>query len=144
MKQSLFERSARNPLIVAGPGVSHGPSPRVVELLDVYPTLADLAGLSAPAGLQGRSLKPLLKDPKARWDHPALTQVRRGAANNFFMGYSVRTEKWRYTEWDEGKQGTQLYDEQDDSSELRNLAADPKHVKTVAEMQQLLRSMRGK
>jgi uncharacterized sulfatase len=109
MKQSLFERSARNPLIVAGPGVSRGPSPRVVELLDVYPTLADLAGLPAPAGLQGRSLRPLLKDPKARWDHPAFTQVRRGGANDRFMGYTVRTEKWRYIEWDEGRQGKQLY-----------------------------------
>ena len=145
MKQSLFERSARNPLIVAGPGVSRGASPRIVELLDVYPSLADLAGLSAPSGLHGRSLKPLLKDPKARWDHPAFTQVRRGsAATGFFMGYSVRTEKWRYTEWDEGRQGTQLYDEQKDPGELRNLAADRAHANVVADMQRLLRSMRGR
>jgi uncharacterized sulfatase len=144
MKQSLFERSARTPMIVAGPGVSRGASRRVVELLDLYPTLADLAGLPAPPGLHGRSLKPLLKDPKARWDYPAFTQVRRGGANDRFMGYTVRTERWRYTEWDEGRQGAQLYDEQNDPAELRNLAADPKHAKTVADLQRLLRSMRGK
>jgi len=144
MKQSLFERSARNPLIVTGPGVSRGVSSRTVELVDLYPTLADLVGLAVPSGLHGRSLKPLLQDPKARWDRPAFTQVRRGGANNQFMGYSVRTEKWRYIEWDEGRQGRQLYDEAADPDELRNLAADPKQAKVIAAMQHLLRTMRGK
>ena len=60
------------------------------------------------------------------------------------MGYSVRTEKWRYTEWDGGKKGVELYDEAGDPRELRNLAADPKHQKTVTEMQQLLRRVAGK
>jgi iduronate 2-sulfatase len=142
MKQSLFERSARTPLIIAGPGVSRGASSRTVELLDLYPTLGELASLAVPSGLHGRSLKPLLHDPKARWDRPAFTQVRRGGANNPFMGYSVRTEKWRYIEWDEGKQGRQLYNEAEDPDELRNLATDPKHANVVAEMQQLLRTMR--
>ena len=57
------------------------------------------------------------------------------------MGYSVRTEKWRYTEWDDGKRGVELYDEVADPGELRNLATDPKHRSIVAEMQQLLRRM---
>ena len=70
---------------------------------------------------------PLLKNPQCEWDHPALTQVRRGAATATFMGYSVRTEKWRYTEWDDGKRGVELYDEAADPRELKNLAADPKH-----------------
>ena len=121
---------------------SGGASSRTVELLDLYPTLAELAGLAVPSGLHGRSLKPLLQEPNARWDHPAFTQVMRGGANNQFMGYSVRTEKWRYIEWDEGRQGRQLYNEVADPDELRNLAADPKQAKVVAEMQRLLRTMR--
>jgi iduronate 2-sulfatase len=157
MKQTLFERSARAPLIVAGPGVTarNRSSARIVEFLDIYPTLADLARLPAPAGLQGRSLTPLLKDPRAEWRHPALTQVRRfvNAAQNptvagvpasaTFMGYSVRTEQWRYTEWDEGKRGVELYNEVNDPDELRNLADDPKYRATVGEMQQLLRRLRA-
>lgn len=145
MKQSLFERSARAPLIVAGPGVTarNRSTERIVEFLDVYPTLAELARLSPPSGLHGRSLTPLLRNPRAEWQHPALTQVRRGGANNTFMGYSVRTERWRYTEWDEGKRGVELYDEANDPDELRNLADDPKYRATVGEMQTLLRRVRG-
>jgi uncharacterized sulfatase len=144
MKQTLFERSARAPLIVAGPGVqARGrASTRTVEFLDLYPTIADLAGLSPPQGLDGRSLKPLLTDPAGAWDRPALTQVRRGGAGTgFFMGYSVRTDRWRYTEWDDGRRGVELYDELADPAERQNLAASPAHGSTVTEMQRLLRSM---
>jgi iduronate 2-sulfatase len=144
MKQSLFERSARNPLIVAAPRMKRGATTRTVELLDLYPTLGELAGLPPPSGLQGQSLVPLLKDPRAKWDRPAFTQVMRGTVKTGqFMGYSVRTEKWRYIEWDEGRRGTQLYDEVNDPDELRNLAPDPKQAKVVAEMQRLLRTMKG-
>jgi iduronate 2-sulfatase len=146
MKQTLFERSARAPLIVAGPAVTAKgrASTRTVEFLDMYPTLAELAGVPAPGGLEGRSLVPLLKDPDADWAHPALTQVQRGAAPNLFMGYSVRTDRWRYTEWDDGKRGVELYDETGDSRELKNLTASPEHKKTVDEMQRLLNKLRGK
>lgn len=146
MKQTLFERSARAPLILAGPGVSANgrASSRTVEFLDVFPTLADLARVPAPRGLEGRSLAPLLKNPGAAWDHPALTQVQRGTGQNSFMGYSVRTERWRYTEWDAAKRGAELYDEIGDPSERHNLAADPKHRRTVDEMQRLLRRMSKK
>jgi iduronate 2-sulfatase len=60
------------------------------------------------------------------------------------MGYSVRTETWRYTEWDNGNRGVELYNEVDDPNEMQNLAVDPKHRKTVAEMQHLLRRVIGK
>ena len=156
MKQTLFERSARAPLIVAGRGVTarNRSTSRVVEFLDIYPTLAELAALPPPAGLHGRSLTPLLKNPRAEWNHPALTQVRRGPAfaqgsgaagpaSGGFMGYSVRTERWRYTEWDEGRRGVELYNEAQDPNELRNLAADPKHRETIADMQRLLKGLRG-
>jgi uncharacterized sulfatase len=88
MKQTLFERCARAPLILAGPGVSakRRSTSRVVEFLDVYPTVADLVRLPAPANLQGHSLVPLLKDPQMQWDHPALTQVRRGSAASSYHG----------------------------------------------------------
>ena len=136
----LFEGSARNPLIVAGPGLAKGKaSPRTVEFVDLYPTLADLCGLKdAPKNLAGRSLRPLLANPRAAWNKPAITQVQRGGANNRFMGYSLRTERWRYTEWDGGRKGTELYDETNDPREMTNLANDPKHAKTVAELKRLL------
>jgi iduronate 2-sulfatase len=145
MKQMLFERSARAPLILSAPGVSvkGRASQRIVEFLDVYPTLAALANFTPPSNLHGRSLVPLLKDPAMAWDHPALTQVRRMPANaEPFHGYSVRTERWRYMEWDDGKRGRELYDERADPNELRNLAADPSHAKEAAEMQRLLQSVR--
>ena len=103
---------------------------RIVEFLDIYPTLADLARLPAPAGTAGALVDAAAENPRAEWRHPALTQVRRGPANATFMGYSVRTEQWRYTEWDEGKRGVELYNEVKDPDELRNLADDPAHRKT--------------
>jgi uncharacterized sulfatase len=140
MKQTLFERSARAPLVVAGPGVSSAgkASPRIVEFLDLYPTLAELARVEPPRGLHGRSLTPLLRNPDTTWDHPAVTQVRRGAPPKSFMGYSIRTGKWRYTEWDGGQAGVELYDEAGDPQELRNLAADPSHKQTITELQRRL------
>jgi len=145
MKQMLFERSARAPLIVSAPGVSAKgrSSQRIVELLDLYPTLADLARLTPPPGLQGRSLVPLLRTPSATWDHPALTQVRRNLPKETpFSGYSVRTERWRYVEWEDGKRGRELYDERRDPRELRNLADDPARAKDIAVMRQLLQRVR--
>ena len=135
-KQSLFEESARTALIISAPGAAGNgqASGRTVELLDLYPTLADLCGLSAPATLHGKSLRPLLADPKSAWDRPAYTQSSRGPK----MGRSVRTERWRYNEWDAGKDGAELYDYQSDPHELKNLASDPKHAETVKEMKTLL------
>ena len=144
-KQSLFEQSARVPLLISVPGqkTAGKASPRIVELIDVYPTLAELAGLSAPRELEGMSLKPLLDDPNGAWDKPAITQVRRGAPKMPVPGYSIRTERWRYTEWDGGEKGTELYDHENDPQEHTNLADDPKHAKTVAELQAQLRKVIG-
>jgi iduronate 2-sulfatase len=143
MKQTLFERSTRAPLIIAGAGVAArgAASRRVVEFVDIYPTLASLAGLTPPAALHGRSLTPLLADAHAAWDHAAVSQVRRGPASEAFMGYTIRTDRWRYTEWDGGARGTELYDAETDPGELRNVAAQPAHHATVAELQWRLRQM---
>ena len=136
-KQSLYENSARVPLIIAAPGqLARGrSSPRTVELVDLYPTLADLCGLTPPANLAGRSLRPLLDDPEAAWDRPAFTQVRRGA----YPGHSVRTERWRCTEWDGGDAGIELYDYSIDPTEQHNLAGDPACASTLAALRALIR-----
>jgi len=137
MKQSLFEESARVPMIWVVPGAKGNgqTSPRTVEFVDIYPTLADLAGLTPPKNLEGASLRPLLENPTAAWSKPAFTQVQRGG----FPGHSVRTERWRYTEWDDGKQGVELYDQDADPKEFNNLASDPKHAATGAELKALVK-----
>jgi uncharacterized sulfatase len=137
MKQSLFEESARVPLVIVAPGAKGNGKAcaRTVEFVDLYPTLADLAGLTPPKNLEGASLKPLLDDPSRAWDRPAFTQVQRGN----FPGYSVRTERWRYTEWDGGKKGSQLYDHDADPHEFTNLIDDPKHAQVVAQMKALVK-----
>jgi len=141
-KRLLFEESARVPLVIRAPKAKGNgkASTRTVELIDICPTLADLCGIPAP-GAEGTSLKPLLDDPAAAWTRPAYTQVSRGAGAKSFMGRSVRTERWRYSEWDEGKQGVELYDHAADPQEYRNLASDAKHADVVAEMKKLLRGM---
>ena len=141
-KQSLFEESLRVPLIIAAPGMKKAGegSPRIVEMLDIYPTLADLAGLKPPEGLQGRSLRPLLDDPDRAWPHAAISQVRRGDGINrlFFPGYSIRDDRYRYTEWDDTSRGIQLYDHETDPGETRNLADDPKFRAVAADMRKRL------
>jgi iduronate 2-sulfatase len=125
MKQTVFEPAARVPLVIAGAGVSarNRRCTRPVELLDLYPTLADICGLEGtPPGLHGRSLAPLLKNAGARWDSPAISQVRRGPAATAVMGYSLRTERYRYSTWEHGGEGEELYDYQADPREVRNIA----------------------
>ena len=121
MKQSLWEGSARVPLLIRAPGAkgNGGVSGRTVEFVDLYPTLADLAGLTPPKNLAGASLRPLLENPSAAWTKPAFTQVWRGG----YPGHSVRTERFRYTEWDGGKQGAQLFDMTSDPQELHFLTS---------------------
>ena len=116
-KTTLFENATRVPLIIAGPGVEDvGRSAKVpVEMLDFYPTLAELCGLPAPKHLSGVSLVPVLKD--------AAAQPRQSALSQYANGYSLRTARYRYTQWGEnGSEGAELYDRQADPQELTNLA----------------------
>ncbi len=138
-KQSLFEESSKCPLIISVPGSEQKGKicPKIVELVDIFPTLADVAGLTPPEDLQGFSLKPLLTNPDAAWDHPAYTQVQRKKV----PGYSVRTDKWRYSEWDLGADGTELYDEINDPHELTNQVKNPDYKDVVAHLDSLLHVM---
>lgn len=138
-KRSLFEESARVPMIIVSPGAKANGKTcgRVVELVDVYPTLADLCGLAAPANLEGRSLKSQLNDVTAVGKLGAYTQVNRGQK----MGRSVRTERWRYTEWDDGKDGAELYDHDADPKETKNLVHEAKYADNVKQLKELLHKL---
>jgi iduronate 2-sulfatase len=138
-KMSIMEESARAPLIIAAPG--HKPNQacaRLVEFVDIFPSLCELAGLAQPAGLEGTSFVPLLDDPQRTWKRAAFCVVSRGGAKDLSkLGHSVRTERFTYNEWFDGSM--QLYDHDSDAKEYANLAHDERHAKTVEEMKQLLR-----
>ena len=139
MKQTVFEHAARSPLLIGGAGVkSRGKTcGRTVEFLDIYPTLTDLCGLrEKPTHLHGKSLRPLLDSPTAAWDRPAVTQVARNREGGRLMGYSLRTERHRYSMWDDGREGEELYDYSRDPRELKNLARD----ESAAELKKRLRA----
>ena len=143
-KRSLFEQCARVPLIVYAPGAkgNGGRGTSLVELLDVFPTLCDLANVPAPGVLQGKSLRPLLDDPRATLHEAAFTQARRGPnAENW--GRSVRTARWRCTEWDEGHSGIEIYDHDADPNEYTNVAGDPRFAATLKELRSLLAERLG-
>ena len=133
-KQTCFEEAARVPFIIAAPGVTAAgeASPRPVELVDLYPTLADLAGLARPTS-KGPACVPCWMIRVRPGPAPPL--LRPSAAPS---GQSVRTERWRYTEWDGGA-GAELYDHEQDPQELHNLAAEPGQARIVEQMQALLR-----
>ena len=136
-KRSLFEESARVPLLIVAPGAAKGAVAKApVGHVDLYPTLAELCGVTAPANLQGQSLVPMLGDPSLPGRGWALTHVTRGG----FSGYSLRTPRWRYTEWDEGRKGRELYDHDADPKELTNLAMHPAHEKIIADLAPQLHS----
>jgi uncharacterized sulfatase len=141
-KMSIFEESARVPLIVAVPGnkANGAACHRTVELVSLHKTLTDLCGVAAGPATQGHSLGPLVRDPGAAWNYAAYSQVTRGGKSTGpIMGRSVRTERWRYTEWDEGRAGSELYDHDHDPEEMKNLANEPEQKNTVAELKELLR-----
>ena len=129
-KRTLFEQGAKAPLIIRNPkaGGKGQPCRRIVEFVDIYPTLTELAGLPTPKEVEGRSLKRLLDNPLTQWNGSAITQVLRPADDRLkdpVMGRSIRTERWRYSDWGEGKYGEELYDHFADPMEFNNLALNP-------------------
>jgi uncharacterized sulfatase len=139
-KRTLFDESARAPLIIAAPGTKgRGQATRaVVEFVDIYPTVAELAGLKPPRGLGGRSLRPLLDRPDRNWDHAAFTQILRPGKDEPVMGRAITTDRWRYIEWDEGRAGRELYDHTADPREFSNLANDPQHAPLLRKLRRQL------
>lgn len=152
-KHSNFEQATRTPLLFRIPGDRFAGRrvDRVVELVDIYPTLTDVAGLPAPrqpAGLesQGRSLKPLFDDPAAAWDDRAFSQYPRGEK----MGHSLRTPRYRYTAWVSRKEGSdaaplaeELYDYSVDPGETRSLVSDADYQGVLADLRRQLDGGQG-
>lgn len=129
---SLFEIGTRVPLIISVPGIKEsgkafdGP----VQTLDLYPTLAQLCGLTAPSGVEGHSLVPLLSNIQSAWDYPAYSVA--GSASN--LGVAVRTRRFRYAQWTGTNPGAMLIDEQADPNETNNLVENPTYATTVNEL----------
>ena len=132
-KHALWDVSTRTPLIIAGASDSEGNGglardqicDRPVSLLDVYPTLLDLCRLPCPDGLDGRTLRSLLKNPEQPWDHPVLTTFG-------FNNHAIQTSRWRYIRYRDG--GEELYDHDSDPNEWTNLAALPEHEAIIIEL----------
>jgi arylsulfatase A-like enzyme len=122
-KNSLWERSTRVPLILAGPGVTAGARcTRPVELLDLYPTVLELCGLPPRTDLEGHSLVPLLKQADAPRPWPAITTHNQG-------NHAVRSQRWRYIRYADGSE--ELYDLENDPHEWTNVVDDPRHAAVV-------------
>jgi iduronate 2-sulfatase len=128
------------PFIFTAPSMKAGQvSNSLVELVDVYPTLCDLAGLPLPEHLEGNSLLPLMKNPQSKVKDYAITQCQRGK-NNEIMGYSIRSDKYRYTRWidlnDPDKKiiAKELYDQSNGKIISENLADSPKYKRTAEEL----------
>jgi iduronate 2-sulfatase len=149
-KTSNFELDARVPLIISVPGMSAPgvPTSNLSELVDLYPTLTELCGLPAVDGLEGTSLVPVLNNPEARHQSAAYTQHPRPAYYDNrpepdAMGRSVRTDRYRYTEWRNFQTGdliaAELYDHTADPRETVNVVADPANASAIEECRRLYR-----
>jgi uncharacterized sulfatase len=140
-KLSAFDAATRVPLIMAGAGL---PAGRVVttpvELLDIYPTLVDLSGFTPPAGLEGRSLRPLLQPGAAERHAYSLVYHYDVAAKRDVAGRTVIGPQWRYTEWDGGQAGREFYWHADDPREYHNRADDPALAEARRTAEALLRA----
>lgn len=141
-KMTNFEIDTRVPMIISAPGMKENgnSSAGLVEFVDIYPTLCELAGLKVPGTLEGISMKPLLEEAGLPWKSAVFSQflregVWRGADGNTYMGYSMRTERYRYNEWYNyitGEfSGRELYDHLDDPDENINIAMDPENRELV-------------
>ena len=134
-KVTLFDIGAKVPFIVRAPGLSQSGanSEAMVELIDIYPTLTDLAGLKAPGHLQGSSLRPLLSNPERLGKKKyAYSVVTRGPKN---LGYALRNQNWRYGKWPDGEE---LYNLRNDPQEKNNLAQKEHVKKRLEEFRKIL------
>ncbi|MFO7692826.1 MAG: sulfatase [Vicinamibacterales bacterium] len=152
-KMTNYEIDTRAPLIVRAPGrVTSGVvTNRLVEFVDIYPTVAELAGLPVPPALEGASLVPLMATPDRPWKQAVFSQFLRDGTwmapdGVPYMGYAIRTESHRYVEWRRWPGGelaaVELYDERVDPQENENLAARPEHAALLRELAAALEKAR--
>ena len=150
-KHTNFELDANVPLIIHDPRNPKGQeSSSLAELVDLYPTLCEMAQLPLPSHLEGQSLQPILKDPEAVVNKVALSQYPRGKSlgydrKNQYMGYSMHYGDYRFTRWQEYENpgnivAFELYDHSSGPLAKINLAEDPRHQNLVQEMHTLLSS----
>lgn len=148
-KHSNAELDVNAPLIISAPGMKKGVHTKsLVEFVDMYPTLCELAGLQKPAHLEGTSLVPILKNPRAEVKKVAISQYPRGKNLGYdnkqeLMGYSIRTEKYRYTRWQKYENPSEivaieLYDHTNSKVASENLAIHPKFKKKIDKMNKLM------
>lgn len=138
-KHCNFESALRAPLLLSAPGLPQNQrTEALTEFVDIYPTLCELAGLPLPSHLQGASLLPLLRDPKAGGKSAVFSRWQKGD--------SVRTDRYRYTEWtDDGgrRSARMLYDHLEDPKETRNLAVQPEFDGLMQNLSRLLRAQQA-
>ncbi len=139
-KQTNYEIDARVPLIIRVPQAKGNgqSSDALVEFVDVYPTLCDLAGLPLPQHLEGKSLSPLIANPDQGFKQAAFSQFRRQDGDVSLMGYAMRTDRYRYIEWQDRRTGevvaTELYDHKSDPGENKNIAGQASGKPLLAEL----------
>lgn len=140
-KHTNFELDTRVPLIISVPGINNKikTTKSLVESVDIYPTLCELTGLPIPAHLQGTSFVPLLKNPEEKWKSAAFSQYPRGKN---IMGYSMRTDRYRFTQWINKSSNQvadiELYDLQNDPNGLVNIAHEPDQANKVKELSNMM------
>ena len=140
-KHTNFELDTHVPMILHVPGMkTAGKRTRALtEYVDIYPTLCQACGLTIPPHLEGRSMMPLLDDPERQWKKAAFSQYPRGRV----MGYTMRTERFRYTEWQNRKTGAvlarELYDHDRDPQENVNAAAQPEYERDIRRLAGMLK-----
>ena len=158
-KANNYELSTRVPLIVALPNKTQGSNTtkgtgntttcnKLVELVDLYPTLVETCGLTLPSGLEGTSFSPLLKDPEQAWkpaafsQHPRATTSNRHRNHGDVMGYAVRTPRYRYVEWRQWKSGKvvarELYDYSNSDSETENCIGSAQYTQAQQQLERIL------
>ena len=138
-KSTNFDNSTRAPMIISAPGlVSLQRTNALVEYVDIYPTLCELAGIELPTYLEGSSLVPLLEEPTRDWKSAVFSQYPRGWPRAKFEGYSIRTDRYNYIQWrelDGSFKGHELYDHHVDPIESMNMVEKLEYQAVVQEMQ---------
>jgi arylsulfatase A-like enzyme len=150
-KHTQFELDSHVPLILRTPGMKNSQvkSDGIVEFVDIYPTLCELAGLELPGHLQGTSFVPLIDDPGRSWKKGAITvwPLNRTNPDRLVMSYTIQTDRYRYTEWIKGNTGElmarDLFDHETDQDENVNVSHNPEYEDQVIQLSQLLKRGEG-